>query len=90
MPEMNDRGVGMLEESEKTALEPKDPKQEPVVLPILRWLVADTNRTLPLPEDDVAIGELAEAIGKSSEYIRSLMMWTYGNRPPGDTRRLLN
>jgi hypothetical protein len=68
---------------------PKDPKRDPAMLRILRWLMADTSRILPPPDDDAGIGELAQAIGKSLDHTRSFMAWSYGERPGGETCRLL-
>jgi hypothetical protein len=59
------------------------------MLKILRWLIADNARTLPPPDDDTAIDELAQAIGRSSEYTRAMMAWSYGERPDGITYRIL-
>ena len=68
---------------------PIDPKRDPAMLKILRWLMADTNRILPPPDDDTGIRELAQAIGRSSEQTRALMAWSYGIRPGGETCQLL-
>jgi hypothetical protein len=68
---------------------PKDPKRDPVMLSILRWLMEDKGRTLPTPDDEEGIQELARAIGKSPEYIRALMAWSYGDKTDSDTFRIL-
>jgi hypothetical protein len=49
----------------------------------------DRTRSLPHPDDKDGILELAQAIGKSPEYTRALMEWSYGDRPDGDTLRIL-
>jgi hypothetical protein len=72
-----------------TSLVPQDPKRDPAMLRILRWLIADTSRILPPPDDDAGISELAHAIGRSSEHTRALMAWSYGERPGSETCRLL-
>jgi hypothetical protein len=68
---------------------PKDPKRDPIMLSIMRWLMEDDTRTLPLPEDDAGIKELAQAIGKSPEFTRALMAWAHSGESDGDTLRIL-
>ena len=87
-PAMSKKGVEMLSQS-AILLEPRDPKCDPVVLGILRWLIADRTRILPPPDDDAGITELAGAIDKSMDYTRSLMAWSYGFRPGTETCKML-
>jgi hypothetical protein len=82
------KGFDMLSQNVIT-LEPRDPKRDPTVLSILRWLIADKARILPPPDDDAGVTELAQAIGRSSDYTRSLMAWSYGFRPGGETHKML-
>jgi hypothetical protein len=63
--------------------------RDPTIFKILRWLAEDRTRTLPHPDDSAAIQELAEAVGKSPEYICELMVWNFGDRPEGYTPELL-
>jgi hypothetical protein len=70
-------------------LPPRDPKRDPTMLSILRWLVADVTRTLPPPDDDARIADLAQAIRRTTDYTRSLMAWSYGDRPGSDTHKIL-
>ena len=67
---------------------PKDRKRHPLMLRILRWLQEDDTRTLPLPDDDEGIQELAQAIDKSTEYTRTLMAQMYGDQSADDTLRI--
>jgi hypothetical protein len=55
----------------------------------MRWLLEDRSRTLPQPDDDVGINELAQAIGKSPEYTQALMLRAVSGFSGGDTVRLL-
>jgi hypothetical protein len=71
------------------SLDPVDPKCDPALLKILRWLVADRHRILPQPDDEVGIGELARAINRSPDHTRAMMAWSYGARPDIPTRPLL-
>jgi hypothetical protein len=70
-------------------LVPRDPRRDPNLLRILRWLMADRDRILPPPEDDAGILELAEFIGKSVDHTRRLMAWSYGARPGAETCKML-
>jgi hypothetical protein len=87
-PATSKKGVDMLSQS-AIPLEPRDPKCDPAVLGILRWLIADKTRILPPPDDDAGITELAGAIDKSLDYTRSLMAWSYGFRPGSETCKML-
>lgn len=68
---------------------PKDPKRDPVMLSVMRWLMEDKSRTLPQPDDDAGVAELAHAIRKSPEYTRALVEQLYGGRADSDTLRIL-
>lgn len=68
---------------------PRDPRRDPHLLSVMRWLLKDKTRTLPRPEDEAGVNELAQAIGKSPEYTRALMVGVYGDLSGGDTVRLL-
>jgi hypothetical protein len=68
---------------------PTDPKRDPAMLQIMRWLAEDSSRTLPLPDDDDGIQELAQALRRDPERIRKLMMWNYGDQDGSDTLRIL-
>jgi hypothetical protein len=78
-----------MSEQEKGPRSPRDPKRDPVMLSILRWLSEDRTRTLPLPDDEAGIKILAQAIGKSEEYTSDLMAWVYGSQTDNDTLRIL-
>jgi hypothetical protein len=78
-----------MSEPQDESLLPRDPKRDPVMLKILRWLAEDPTRTLPPPEDDAGIQALAQAIGKSVEYTRALMAWSDGDESDGDTLQIL-
>jgi hypothetical protein len=67
----------------------EDPERDPTMFKIMRWLIADKSRTLPSPHDDAGIQELAQAVGKSPEYIRKLMAWNLDDRPDDYTPMVL-
>jgi hypothetical protein len=68
---------------------PQNPKRDPVMLSLLRWLSEDSTRILPSPDDEAGIKELAQAIGKSEDYTRALMTWAYGDKSASETLRIL-
>ena len=68
---------------------PNDLKRDPIMLRLLRWLMEDKSRTLPQPDDETGVAELARAIGKSPEYTRALMEKVYGDQSSLDTLRIL-
>ncbi len=66
-----------------------DLRQDPHVLSIIRWLLEDASRTLPLPDDADAIDDLIQATGISAEFTHALMARVYGELSGGDAVRLL-
>jgi len=59
------------------------------MLRILRWLMEENGRTLPDPDDEAGVEELARAVGKSPDVIRALLVQSKGEGPGADTLRIL-
>lgn len=78
--------MSIQDEAERLA---EGPKRGRVMLKILRWLAEDRSRTLPLPDDEAGVSELAQAIGQSVQVTRALIAWADGELPDEDTLRIL-
>ena len=69
--------------------EGKPTSGHPVMLRILRWLMEEKGRTLPDPDDEDGVQELALAVGKSPDVIRTLLVQSTGDGPGADTLKIL-
>jgi hypothetical protein len=66
-----------------------DRRQDPHVLRLIRWLLEDASRTLPLPDDAEAIDDLIQATGISPEFTQALMARVYGEGSGSEAAHLL-